>query len=97
MLASIISALIALAAAWFSLRSASEARRANDIGRLNAMISLRSHYLELMKHEASLVDSFRDIPSGMRAIQTSYAELDGKLSEVVHEIEKCHAHLIRRP
>jgi hypothetical protein len=89
-LALLISGLAALYSRW----SAREARKANDIGRLNALLALRSHYLALMDHQARLADTLRGLPSGLIAAQKAYTDLDGKLREVSHEIDAYHISLV---
>ena len=88
-------ALLASAfAALYARSSASEARKANDIGRLNALLALRSHYLSLLQNQAKLAEGLRHLPSGMQAVQDTYADLDTKLREVGREIDKQHASII---
>lgn len=86
-LALLASALAALYARW----SAREARKANDIGRLNALLGLRIHYLALIQHQEKLAELLNHSPSGLQAVQKSYAELDTKLREVNQEIERQHS------
>ena len=64
-LALLVSALAALYARW----SAREAKKANDIGRLNALLALRTHYLALMDHQVKLAETMRGLPSGLEATQ----------------------------
>lgn len=89
-LALLASGLAALYARW----SAAEAKRANDIGRLNALLALRTHYLSLIQHQADLAQVLSNSPSGLQAIQRTYADLDTKLREVSHEIDKQHAGIV---
>lgn len=90
LLALLISGLAALYARW----SAREAKRANDIGRLNALLAMRSHYLALMDHQFKLAETLKGLPSGAIAAQQAYTELDGKLREVNCEIETYHTNLV---
>ena len=90
-LALLVSGLAALYARW----SAREARRANDIGRLNALLAMRSHYLALMEHQARLADMLKELPSGLEAARKAYADLDDKLRDVNREIDTYHASLVR--
>lgn len=89
-LALLISGLAALYARW----SAKEARDANDMGRLNALLAVRAHYLALLEHQTRLAEAMKNLPSGLQAVQASYAELDGKLREVSREIDAYHVKLI---
>ncbi len=89
-LALLASGLAALYARW----SAAEARKANDIGRLNALLSLRTHYLALMQHQVDLAKFLQNSPGGLQAAQSAYADLDTKLREVNREIDKQHAGII---
>lgn len=82
-------------AAVYSRRSVGEARKANDIGRLNALLALRSHYLELMQHQEKLAQLLNGSSEGLKAAHSAYADLDSKLGEVNREIEKQHAAVIR--
>lgn len=88
-LALLVSALAALYARW----SAREAKKANDIGRLNALLALRTHYLALMDHQVKLAETMRGLPSGLEATQRAYADLDDKLREVNREIDTYHSSL----
>jgi hypothetical protein len=89
-LALLVSCLAALYARW----SAAEAKKANDIGRLNALLALRTHYLAQMQHQADLAQTLRDSPSGHRVALSAYADLDTKLREVSREIDKQHADIV---
>ena len=89
-LALLISASAALYARW----SAREAKKANDIGRLNALLALRAHYLALMDNQAKLAEALRGLPSGLEAAQQAYADIDEKLREVNREINTYHANLV---
>ncbi len=91
---SISALLISSLAAFYVRRSATEANRANNIGRLNALLALRVHYLELMQRQVDLVKVLGHLPSGLKAINDTYAELDTRLREVSREIDKQHAYII---
>jgi hypothetical protein len=58
-LALLASGLAALYVRW----TVGEAKRANEIGRLNSLIALRSHYLELLRHQEKLSDVLKNLPS----------------------------------
>lgn len=88
------AALIASLAALYARWSANEAKKANDIGRLNALLALRQHYLELMNHQAKLAELLKTSPSGSQAVRETYAELDTKLRDVSCEIDKYHWNLV---
>ena len=89
-LALLVSALAALYARW----TVREAKSANDMGRLNAMLTLQSHYSEQLNHQAKLAQDLVNIPSGHNAALDSHAALDVKLREVSREIEKYHSKLV---
>ena len=89
-LALLASSLAALYARW----SAKEAKKSNDIGRLNALLALRTHYLELMQHQSELAKILNNSPAGFQAVQNDYADLDTKLREVSREIDKQHAGIV---
>ena len=89
-LALLASGLAALYARW----SAGEARKANDIGRLNALLALRTHYLALLRHQEDLAKILQSSPGGLQAVQNTYADLDTKLREVNREIDKQHAGIV---
>lgn len=91
---SILSALIAGLAALYSRWSAREARRANDIGRLNALLALRSHYQAEMNHQSAFIEQMRGVASAVEAARTKSTELDTKLKEVSSEIDKYHFDLV---
>lgn len=91
-IALLVSGLAALYARW----SAREAKSANDIGRLNALLALRGHYLAQMEHQTRLTETtLRGIPGGLQAAQNAYADLDNKLREVNREIDPYHIRLVR--
>ena len=90
LLALLISALAALYARW----SWAEAKRSNDMGRLNALLALRAHYLALLEHQVKLADVFKTLPSGMKEVHRTYAELDRKLREVSDQVDGYHARTV---
>ncbi len=72
-----------------------ESKKANDIGRLNALLSLRTHYLALMEHQVKMADFLKNHPSGLQVAQNTYADLDQKLGEVSREINTYHTSLVK--
>ena len=62
-MALLAASLAALYARW----SAREAKRSNDIGRLNALLALRTHYLALMRHQEHLAKVLSNSPAGLQA------------------------------
>jgi len=86
----LIASLAALYARW----SAHEAKKANDIGRLNALLALRQHYLELINHQAKLAELLENSSSGIIAVREAHANLDEKLRDVSREIDKYHNNLV---
>lgn len=91
LLLAVAAPVASVLAAWYARWSAAEAKKANDIGRLNALLALRTHYLALMQHQADLAKVLSSTPSGLQAVHGTYAALDTKLREVSREIDKCHA------
>lgn len=89
-LALLVSSLAALYASW----SAGVARKANDIGRLNALLALRSRYLALIERQSKLAETLSNIPSGHQAVSDAFADLDAKLREVSHEIDTYHSKIV---
>lgn len=88
--AALISGLAALYARW----SAREAKKANDIGRLNALLALRQHYLELMNHQIKLAELLKSSQSGTQAAIEAFENLDSKLRDISNEIDKYHGNLV---
>ena len=91
---SVIATLIATLSALYARWSAKEAKKANNIGRLNALLSFRQHYLESIQHQEKMVETLGGIPSGMQSIHETHAKLDTKLREVLSELEKYHNKVI---
>jgi len=90
----VIAALVALLAAIYSRWSAKEATKANDIGRLNALLSFRKHYLELMQHQKIMAEMLKGSDSGMQAATEKYADLDSKLRQVNLELDQYHNKIV---
>lgn len=90
-IAALVAALSALYARW----SFKEARKANDIGRMNALLAFRQHYLQLMEHQTKLSSVLKETDSGMQAIRDKNAELDMKLREISKEIENYHSKVVK--
>ena len=93
--ATLLAILISILAALYARRSASEAKRANDIGRLNALLALRAHYLAQSQQQVELAKIFSSAPSGRQAAFEAFANLDGKIREVSVEIDIYHGSLMR--
>jgi uncharacterized protein involved in exopolysaccharide biosynthesis len=74
--------------------SAKEARRANDIGRLNALLSFRNHYIELMQQQEKMTAVLKDNNSGMQTLRDKHASLDSKLREIGTELEQYHSKIV---
>lgn len=90
---SIIASMIAILSAVYARWSATEAKKANDIGRLNALLSFRAHYIELMSNKANIVKQLKGTQGAERAHE-AYAELDAKLREVNQEIDSYHKKVV---
>lgn len=88
------AALVAVLAAIYARWSAREAKKANDIGRLNALLALRLHYLELINYQFKMAELLKGSTSGMQLVMERHADLDEKVKAVSCEIEKYHDDLI---
>lgn len=62
------------------------ARQANDIGRLNSLLSLRVHYLELLAKKDQLVKDVGE-KEGAAGVVRAIAHIDSRLQEVNDELE----------
>ncbi len=91
---SIISALVAVLSALYARWSVKEARKANDIGRLNSLLAFRQHYLELMVHQEKLAQIMPSSSRGLEACHNAYADLDSKLREINQEISSYHIKVV---
>lgn len=91
----ILSALIAALSALYARWSAKEAIKANDIGRMNALLSFRKHYLELMANQEKIGETLKYSQSGSKAVMDEYAELDKKIREVGIELDKYHNKVVK--
>ena len=91
---SILSALVAALSALYARWSYKEARRANDIGRLNYLLAFRQHYLELMANQKKLAELLKSSQSCLAACQNTYANLDFKLREINQEITNYHEKVV---
>lgn len=60
---SLVAGVIAVVAVVYARKSAKEAERANNMGRLNALLSFRAHYLELMRHQETRLNSLNIAPA----------------------------------
>lgn len=90
---SAISALVAGFSALYARWSVNEASKANDIGRLNALLAIRLHYLELMARQAHLAEQLNGMQGAENAF-AAYAELDTKLGEINKAITQYHETVI---
>ena len=90
----LLALLVAIAAALYARRAATEAKNANVLGRLNALLALRLHYLAQMENQGKLMQALDNVQSGRKAAEETCAGLDTKLREVSREIDACHARVI---
>lgn len=86
--------MVAILSAIYSRRSVTQAKRANDMGRLNALLSFRKHYIELMERKVKLAEVLISSEVGMEKVGETYAELDSKLREVVEQLDVYHDKLV---
>ena len=91
----ILSALIATLSTLYARWSAKEAIKANDIGRMNVLLSFREYYLEQMANQEKIGKTLKNSQSGMKAVYDKYAELDEKNREVGIELEKYHDKVVK--
>lgn len=89
----IIAVLVAALSALYARWSVKEARKANDIGRLNALLAFRAHYLELMAQNGRIAEQLKGMQGAEKAFE-AYAELDSKLREVNREINCYHGKVV---
>ncbi len=82
----IISLLVAVWSVLYARRSAAIARQSNDIGRLNSLLSLRVHYLELLAKKDQLVKDVGE-KEGAAGVIRAIAHIDSRLQEVNDELE----------
>ena len=85
--------LVAGLSAIYSRRAAKAAIKANDIGRLNALLALRIHYLELMEQNQRIGETLKGM-QGAENAYAAYAELDSRLREVNREIDTYHKKVV---
>ncbi|MBS3798801.1 hypothetical protein [Pseudoalteromonas sp. BDTF-M6] len=90
----IASAIIAFLSAYYARRTNNEAKNANELSRMNALLSFRKHYLELMKHQVKIAEVLKTSDSGMQAVREKHAELDGKHREINKELEPYHVKVV---
>ncbi|AXF84476.1 hypothetical protein DTO96_100184 [Ephemeroptericola cinctiostellae] len=86
----IFTTLAAPLSALYAFWSAKEARKANDVGRLNALLAFRQHYIELIEQQIKLAEVLQTSPSGLEAVQNEHANLDSKLREINQQINSYH-------
>lgn len=89
-----LALLVSGLAVFYTWRSNLEAKKANNISRLNALLALEEHYKKLMEFQAKFAKNFRQSQSGFKCAEEEYAKLDGKLREVNREIKKLHETII---
>ena len=85
----VVAALVAGLSALYARWSASEAKKANDISRLNALLTIRAHYLELMSQKGRIAEQLKGMKGAEKAYE-AYANLDLKLREVNKAIDQYH-------
>lgn len=90
----LLALLVAIVAAMYARRAASEAKNTNVLGRLNALLALRSHYLAQMESQGKFMQALDNVPAGRKAAEDTFAGLDTSLREVSREIDACHVKVI---
>ena len=87
---SIIAVLLAALSAVYAKRAVNEAKKSNDIGRLNSLLAFRTHYLDLMADKQKLAEIMPSNSKGLELCRESYGDLDTKLREINSQIELYH-------
>ena len=82
----IVSVLIAVLSAIYARRSARSAKQSNDIGRLNSLLSLRVHYLDLLTRKGELAKEIGEMKGAEEAYR-AIAHIDSRLREINDELE----------
>lgn len=90
-----LALLISFLAAYYARWSANAAKRANALGRLSAMLELRSHYIEQMERQADYAKNFAGPNSGLEAASKEYARLDERLRDINRAVDEFHHDLVR--
>ena len=83
---SVLALMAALLSALYSRWTSVQARRAKDIGRLNALLAFRKHYLDLMDAQANAAQVHIASPLMASAARSAYDSLDEKLRDINAEI-----------
>lgn len=90
----VVSAIVAFLSAYYARHTINEAKKANELSRMNALLSFRKHYLELMEHQTKMAEVLKTSDSGMQAVREKYADLDSKLREIHKELEPYHSKVV---
>lgn len=91
---SIIAIIVSAAASWYARSAVSEARRGNDLSRLSALITLRSHYMELARSLDADIKQFAGTEV-QKELKKQFEILAQKVLEVTYEIQSYHDALTR--
>lgn len=91
----IIALIVSGAAAWYARRAVHEAQESNRLSRLNALLALRTHYLELVDDNGRLAQALHGMVGGQMA-EGAVANLNTKVRDVTREIDKYHNDLVGR-
>ena len=65
-----------------------------DYAKLNALIALRKHYLDLMQNQVELAKLMPKDSAGLNSVREAYDNLDENLKAVNREIRKYHNTLL---
>lgn len=90
----LISLVIAVLAWLASRKSAQEAKKANDIGRMNALLALQMHYKDRIKHQEAICASMKGQVSFQQAARDEVEVLEEKSKEVDAAIKKMHEKVV---
>ncbi len=87
---SILSFIVAVFSVIFAWRSSLEAKKANDIGRLNSLFAFKEHYLNQLKNLEDKSIFLKESKSAQESIQKEYGEIDLKYRDIKKELEQYH-------
>lgn len=91
----ILAVVISTVAAWYARIATTEAKKGNELSRLNGLIGLRSHYMELAHGTAENIKVLTG-ESTRESAQIALKILNQKLHEVSYEIDGYHDALVHR-
>lgn len=96
---SVISVGFALFSYLASRKSVKEAKKANDIGRMNALLALQMHYKDRIRHQHANFDSMKNddgkVPESFgQSVRNEVGMLQDRSREVEAAIKKMHEKVV---